>query len=267
MSARPVVPSRRLAGKVAIVTGGASGLGYASCERFAAAGAQVVCVDVDATRAADAAAALGGAVMGIHADVTDPAALESVAAQTLERHGRIDVLYANAGVSGEGAVDVLEIEEWRRVLSINLDGVYFSVRAVLPAMLRQGSGSLILQGSTAALSGLPNIPSYSAAKAGVVGLMRQLSAQYAPAGIRCNALCPGTIVTPLVLQAYVDRFGPEDADAALARRSADYPLGRLGIPEDVADYAVFLASDESSWVTGSSHAIDGGIVSAMESPR
>lgn len=253
----------RLAGKVAIITGGASGLGLTSAQRFAQEGAHVVCVDLDAASAESVAKTLATESIGIGADVTDPVAMESAAANALERFGRIDALFANAGIPGEGSAHSLPIEAWHKVISINLDGVFFSVRAVLPAMLEQRSGSLILQSSTAGLTGMANLISYSAAKAGVIGMTRQLAIEYAPMGIRCNAISPGTIVTPLVEEAYRQRFGPEEAAAGLDRRAQDYPMKRLGKPEDIANYAVYLASDESNWTTGTVLPIDGGISARM----
>ena len=253
----------RLAGKVTVITGGASGLGATTARRFAEEGAHVVCVDLNADDARTVAASLGDDAFGLGADVTDPIAMETVAAETFDRYGRIDVLFANAGIPGEGAAHSIPVEQWRNVLSVNLDGVFYSVRAVLPYMSNQSSGSLILQSSLAGLKGVPNLAAYSAAKAGVIGLARQLAIEYAPEGIRCNAICPGTILTPLVEQAYEERFGVDGTAAALERRAQDYPLGRLGIPGEIADYAVYLASDESSWTTGTVLPIDGGIDARM----
>jgi len=130
-------------------------------------------------------------------------------------------------------------------------------------MITQQSGSIILQSSMAGLKGMENLASYSAAKAGVIGLTRQIAIEYAKDNIRCNAICPGTIVTPLVRQAYRERHGEKEAEAALARRSQQYPMQRLGDPRDVSSYAVYLASDESNWVTGTSLAIDGGLNARM----
>lgn len=248
----------RLSGRVAIITGGASGLGWATARRFADEGAVVALVDLDARQAREAAAELRGPSVGFGADVCDPDALQRVADDVVESAGRIDVLFANAGIPGEGAAHTLDPQAWRRTLSVNLDGVFFSVRAVLPTMLQQRSGSLILQSSLAGLKGIANLASYSAAKAGVIGLTRQLAVEYAPAGIRVNAICPGTIVTPLVEEAFRQRFGDEGAAEAIERRAADYPLQRLGDPSDVAAYATYLASDESTWVTGTIMPIDGG---------
>jgi len=253
----------RLEGKVVIVTGGASGLGRASCEQFTSQGACVVVADLDAAAASALANELPGSAIGVEADVTDPASMDAMAAASLDAFGRIDGLFANAGIPGEGAAHDVDLDSWLRVIDINLNGVFYSVRSVLPAMMEQKSGSLILQSSLGGLKGMANLASYSAAKGGVIGLTRQVAVEYASYGIRCNAICPGTIDTPLVREAYRQRFGEEGAAAAIERRAQDYPMGRLGDPSDIANYATYLASDESRWVTGTVLAIDGGVNARM----
>lgn len=255
--------NQRLSGKVVIVTGGASGLGEASCRMFAEEGATVVCADLDASAANSLAAELPGTSLGIEADVTSPESMDAMATATIDAFGRIDALFANAGIPGEGAAHDVSLDSWARVIDINLNGVFYSVQSVLPAMMEQHSGSLILQSSLAGLKGMANLASYSAAKGGVIGLTRQVAIEYAGYGIRCNAICPGTIDTPLVREAYRQRFGEEGAAAAIERRSQDYPLGRLGSPSDIAAYATYLASDESVWVTGTVLPIDGGVNANM----
>ena len=251
----------RLAEKIAVVTGGASGLGYASCQHFSEEGATVICVDLEEKVARAAANSFPGEALGLAADVTDENSMNRVAQTVLDRFGRIDALFA--GVAGEGSAHSISFDAWRKVLSVNLDGVFLTARAFLPMMITQQSGSIILQSSMAGLKGMENLASYSAAKAGVIGLTRQIAIEYAEDNIRCNAICPGTIVTPLVRQAYRERHGEKEAEAALARRSQQYPMQRLGDPRDVSSYAVYLASDESNWVTGTSLAIDGGLNARM----
>ena len=249
----------RLDGKVAIVTGGASGLGLASARRFAAEGARVACLDIDGDAAERAAAGIGEAALGLAADVTDEAALDRAVAATLERFGRVDVLYANAGIPGTGGVHGLGLDTWQRVIDVNLTGVFLSARAVLAPMLEQGSGSIILQASAAGIGGVRGLAAYAAAKGGVVALTRQMAADYSERGIRVNAICPGTVLTPLVEKTYIERAGDQEAGRReLARRERDYPLGHLGDVDDVANLALFLASDEAAWIAGSVYPVDGG---------
>lgn len=251
----------RLEGKVAVVTGGASGLGLACAQRFAGEGAAVALVDLVEADAVEAARGCAGDAIGLAGDVGDPDAMASMAAAVLERFGRVDVVHANAGIPGEGSVHELEPAAWERVLRVNLTGVYLTVRSLLPSMMRRRSGSLILTASVGGLAGLPSLASYAASKGGVIALARQLAVDYAPHRIRANAICPATVPTPLVRRAYEERGG--DIEAQLASRAGDVPLGRLGEPSDVANLALFLASDESSWITGGAHVVDGGTTAAM----
>src|SRR5262249_18990038 len=192
-------PDGRLAGKCAIVTGGASGIGRAAAERFAREGARVVIAD--RAGAEEAAAEIEGAV-GVAVDVTD----ETDVARMAEVAGeRIDVLYANAGIEGGGSALDLERDHWERVIAINLTGVGLSIKAVLPAMLKSQSGSIITQSSTAGLVGVPGLAAYSAAKGGVIALTRQIAVDYGKQGIRANAICPGTVWTPLVERTLIER--------------------------------------------------------------
>jgi NAD(P)-dependent dehydrogenase (short-subunit alcohol dehydrogenase family) len=249
----------RLDGKVAIITGGASGLGEATVERFAQEGARVVVADLDGDAARTVAERVDG--LGVAVDVGDAHQTEAMAAAAIDAYGGIDVVFANAGIPGEGSVHDMDIAVWERVIRVNLTGVFLTVRAALPSLMARGGGSLILTASTAAVSGLPSLAPYSAAKAGVVGLARQLAIDYARHAIRANAICPGTIPTPLVRTAYEQRGG--DIEERIAARAADVPLGRMGDPSDVANLALFLACDESKWITGQAHLVDGGITSAM----
>jgi NAD(P)-dependent dehydrogenase (short-subunit alcohol dehydrogenase family) len=251
------VTGSRLAGKVAVITGGASGLGLASAQRFAAEGAQVACLDLDGDAAAAAAADFDG--LGVACDVSDEASVERAVATTVERFGTVDVLYANAGIAGTGSVHKEDLASWNRMLGVHLTGVFLASRAVLGPMLAQGSGSIILQSSVAGVTGIRNLAAYTAAKGGIAALARQMAADYSERGIRTNAVCPGTVRTPLVEQTYLGYSGsPEAAAAALAERDRDYPAGRLGALEDIANFALFLASDESRWITGGVFPVDGG---------
>ena len=258
--------SGRLEGKVAIITGAGSGLGEASAIRFAAEGAAIVCADMDLASAESTVAAIesaGGRGLAIRVDVTSPEDNEAMAAAALETYGRIDALYANAGIAAVGAVGTTTIEVWDRAIAVMLTGVWLSDRAVIPAMEAQGGGSIINQASIGGLIGVNGIAPYAAAKAGVIGLTRQGAVEYAPKQIRFNAVCPGTVVTPLVTKTYEDRAssgssGGMTQEEALAAMQAKYPMGKTGTPDDIANMALFLASDESQWITGAVFPVDGG---------
>lgn len=256
--------SGSLEGRVAVVTGAGSGLGRATAQLLAQEGASVVCADqrnADDT-ARGLASARGGAV-GVEVDVTRPEDTARMAQVAQEHFGRIDVLVAAAGIAGFGTVVDVEPEVWARVLDVNLTGVWLSMRAVLPAMLAQESGSIITIASVAGIIGRPAIAPYAAAKAGVIGLTRQAAFDLGPAGIRVNAIAPGTVPTPLVTETWRARAAgagdPGDIDRALASQAAGLPLRRLGTPEDIAALAVFLAGDTSAWITGQVHVADGGM--------
>jgi NAD(P)-dependent dehydrogenase (short-subunit alcohol dehydrogenase family) len=260
----------RLDGKVAIITGGGSGLGEASALRFAEEGAAVVCADIDlaaAARVVGRIEANGGRGLAIRVDVTSPEDNDAMAAAALDAYGRIDALYANAGIAAVGALGTTSQELWDRAIAIMLTGVWLSDKAVLPAMEAQGGGSIINQASVGGLVGVNGISPYAAAKAGVIGLTRQAAVEYGPKNIRFNAVCPGTVVTPLVTKTYEDRArsgssGGMTQDEAFAAMTAKYPIGRLGDPVDIANMALFLASDEANWITGAVFPVDGGYTAA-----
>lgn len=245
-----------LAGKTAIVTGAGSGIGRATAERFAAEGARVMCVDIDLQRAQETAGAFGG--VAAVADVASETDVAAMASACLDAFGRIDVLYANAGIGGPGRAGDVSLEQWNRVLSVNLTGAWLSARAVLPTMIEQRCGSVIFQASAAALVGVPAVASYAAAKGGLVSLTRQMALDYGPLGIRVNALCPGTVWTDLVAETYTAR-GEDDSDEVRERAALKYPLRRLGVVDDIAAAATHLASDGAAWMTGAAIAVDGGL--------
>lgn len=252
--------SGRLGDKVCLITGAGSGIGRASAVRFAAEGASVAVADVDAAGAAETVRLVeeaGGTAAAFTVNVTDPADCEALAAAVLGRFGRIDVLFNNAGIAGVGVLHETSVELWDRVMAVNVRGVFLVARAVLPTMIAAGRGSIINMSSTIAEIGLANRASYAASKGAVLSLTRQMQADYAPHGIRVNALLPGTIHTP-----FVDRYLAESYDdpvAGLETLKKRQLTGDLGRPEDVASAALFLASDESSFVLGSGLFVDGGV--------
>jgi NAD(P)-dependent dehydrogenase (short-subunit alcohol dehydrogenase family) len=259
-----MAPPPRLEDTVALITGAASGLGLASARRFAEEGARVACLDLDEPGAARAAAEVAAAEaesLALVADVTDPDALDAAVGAALERFGRLDVVMANAGIAGSGMGHSTTPRQWERVIAVNLTGVFLTIRAALPHLMERRSGSIVATASIASVSGVPSQAAYAAAKGGVAALARQLAVDYAGHGIRVNAICPATVVTPLVLSAYEQIGG--DVDEMLRDRARDVPLGRLGDPLDVANLALFLASDESAWMTGTVLPLDGGLSAAM----
>jgi len=250
----------RLAGKVCLITGAGSGIGRASAVLFAAEGASVAIADIDIDGAAETKAAIdasGGTSRTYRVDVTDQASTEALAAAVLGDLGRIDVLFNNAGIAGVGVVHETSLELWERVMAVNVRGVFLVARAVLPAMIEAGGGSIINMSSTIAEIGLANRASYAASKGAVLSLSRQMQADYAAYGIRVNALLPGTIHTPFVERYLAESY--DDRDAGLEILKKRQLTGDLGRPEDVAAAALFLASDESRFVLGSALSVDGGV--------
>jgi NAD(P)-dependent dehydrogenase (short-subunit alcohol dehydrogenase family) len=252
--------SGRLAGLVAIVTGAAAGLGRASATRFAEEGAQVVLVDIDGAGAQMCAADLqlkGHEAYAIQADVGSVADLEAVFAKVAQVHERLDILFSNAGVVGPGGLDVSQAD-WQRVVDVNLKAGFYATALAVPLMRRAGGGSIIYTSSISGLVASPfGFPLYALTKGGVVQLMKTVAVQLAPDRIRANAICPGQIETSMWNEAAGARWhsAGEQQDVFL---KATIPLGRSGRPIEVAEAAVFLASPESSFVTGVALAVDGG---------
>jgi NAD(P)-dependent dehydrogenase (short-subunit alcohol dehydrogenase family) len=244
----------RLENKIAVVTGGASGLGEACARRFAAEGAKVVIADIDDGAGETLARELGG--LYLHTDVSTPAEVERMVSATVEACGRIDILMNNAGIDGAPAsTGASDIENWRRVMSINIDGVYYGMRYALPVMVAQGGGVILNTASTVGLNAIPGLPAYAASKAGVVHLSKTAAIEYAAQRIRVNAICPAVVDTPMVRALIANSPNPE-----LARQGFEHmnPMPGLVTAEAVANAALFLVSDESAFITAVALPVDGG---------
>ena len=251
----------RLAGKTALVTGGCSGIGLATVRRFAAEGANVVLADLDDDRGAEVADEVQGRY--VHADVTDAEQVAAMVSVAVDRYGGLDVAFNNAGIALADDESILAtgLEAWNRVQEVNLTGVYLCCKAVLPTMLAQRRGSIINTASFVAVMGSATSQfSYTASKGGVLAMTRELGVQYARDGIRVNALCPGPVDTPLLRELFAS-----DPDGA-RRRFVHVPMGRFADPVEIANAALFLASDESSYVNASTFIVDGGISAAYVTP-
>ena len=253
----------RLDGKVALITGGGSGMGKVASALFVAEGARVVLTDINDDAGNETAAGLGDDAHYVHADVSREADAREMVATAVERFGRLDILYNNAGVMlpDDGSVDAMDERIWDLTLAVNVKGVAFGCKYGIPAMLATGGGSIINVASFVAwLGAATSQTAYTASKGAVLAMTREIAVEYARKGIRCNALCPGPIETPLLLQLLSDEEKKQ-------RRFVHIPMGRLGHAEELAKAALFLASDDSSYMTGSSLIVDGGITAAYVTPQ
>ena len=247
----------RLAGKVAVVTGGCSGIGLATVRRFAEEGAMVVIGDLNDALGAQVAQEVAGTY--VHTDVASKEDVDRLFKTAVDTYGKLD----NAGISPPDDDSILDtdLDAWRRVQEVNLTSVYLCCKAALPYMLAQKSGSIINTASFVAVMGAATSQiSYSASKGGVLSMTRELGVQFAREGIRVNALCPGPVNTPLLKELFA-----KDEERA-ARRLVHVPMGRFGEPEEMANAVLFLASDESSFMTASTFLVDGGISGAYVTP-
>lgn len=237
----------RLQGKIALITGAGQGIGRAAAELFAAEGATVWATDIDVAQL--------GTMTGVQAralDVTDPEAIGAAAREI----GHLDVLFNCAGYVHSGTILDCGEGDWARSFELNVTAMYRMIRAFLPAMIAGGGGSIVNMASVASsIKGVPNRLAYGASKAAVIGLTRAVAADHVAQGVRCNAICPGTIETPSLKQRLA---ATGDYEAALAAFTSRQPMGRLGRAEEIAELALYLASDASSFTTGAEHVIDGG---------
>ena len=253
----------RLKGKVALITGAGSGIGRAIALRFAAEGAAVVVNDLvadAAQRTAKEIEAASGRAQPFPADVADPRQVEALVREATTRFGRLDVLVNNAAAVLPGPVESLSDEAWRRTQSVTLDGVFYGMRAAIPVMAAQGGGAIVNISSGAAVAGEPGLGAYGAAKAAIVNLTKTAAVENAARGIRINTILPGPIETPPLLAAV-------EATGGRAGWERQIPCGRLGLPEEMAAVALFLASDDASYVHGAALIADGGVAARTNSPR
>jgi NAD(P)-dependent dehydrogenase (short-subunit alcohol dehydrogenase family) len=250
----------RLDGKIAIVTGGANGIGRASAKALAAEGARVIIGDVAEERGESVAQEIrdaGGDATFVRADVTKMSDVEALVREAVDRWRRLDVMFNNVGVAIPGTVEGMNEDDFRRVLDVNLVGVWRGMRAAIPEMLRTGGGSIINSSSVQGHVAFEGWAGYAASKGGVDALTRQAAVEYAPKGIRINSIVPGTILTEMNEKILSEA---EDPAAQMALWTSMHPVGRVGQPDEVAAAVVFLASAESSFITGESLRVDGGLI-------
>src|SRR5689334_23034978 len=254
---------RRLENKVCVITGAGGGMGREATLLFAREGAKVCAADVDQTLVDKVAGEAEGDVLAVQCDVADEASVEAMYKATAERFGGIDVLYNNAGISpaDDDSVLTTSVEAWQRVQDVNTKGVFLCCKHGIPYLLERGGGSVINVASFVAVVGAATSQiSYTASTGAVLSMSRELAVQFARQGVRVNALCPGPVETPLLLRI----FG--DDPAALERRRLHWPTGRLAKPAEIVQAALFLASDESSYVNGSTFLVDGGLTASYVTP-
>ncbi|MBU6187799.1 MAG: 3-oxoacyl-ACP reductase FabG [Betaproteobacteria bacterium] len=244
----------KLRNKVAIITGAASGIGLATAHVFAAEGARVVLADIDASRTETASAAVaqaGGETLAVRVDVTDRESVDAMVAATLKRFGRIDCLVNNAGITKDSRLVKMTEQQFDSVMSVNLKGVFHCTQAVVPTMLEQESGVILIASSVVGLYGNFGQTNYAATKAGVIGFAKTWGRELGPKGIRTVAVCPGFVATPIL----------ETIPPAVMQKMVDkVPMGRLGQPEEIARVYAFLASDEASYINGTTIEVSGGIM-------
>jgi NAD(P)-dependent dehydrogenase (short-subunit alcohol dehydrogenase family) len=254
----------RLDGKVCVITGAGGGMGREAAIVFTGEGAQVCVADLDLALAEKTVSLCSGDAFAVRVDVADEGDVNAMYATTAERYGGVDVLYNNAGISPADDASVLEtsVDAWQRVQDVNTKGVFLCCKHGIPYLLERGGGSVINVASFVAILGAATSQiSYTASKGAVLSMSRELGTQFARQGIRVNALCPGPVETPLLLSIY------GDDPAAFERRRVHWPTGRLATPREIVNAALFLASDDSSFVNGAAFVVDGGITAAYVTPE
>jgi len=252
-----------LRGKVAIVTGAGGGIGSATAQRLTRDGALVACVDIDDDAVAATARTVetaGGSALAVTADVSTVDGNRDMVEQTVERFGGLDVLHANAAVQVMGRLEETTAQDWDRLEATNLRGVYLGIQQALPHLRRRGGGSIIITASLLGIVGDPDMPAYGAMKGGLRALCRAVATAHGPENIRCNTVCPGDVDTPMNIAFFEHQDDPVAARAEVTER---YPLRRFATPEDVANVAAFLASDEAGYLTGIDIVVDGGLLARI----
>jgi NAD(P)-dependent dehydrogenase (short-subunit alcohol dehydrogenase family) len=257
-----ISPMARLDGKVAVITGGASGMGEATARLFVSEGARVVIADLQREKGAEVARSLGDACVYVPADVAATEDVQGMIGAAVERWGKLDIIYNNAGIGGgEGFVADTTEDVWDRTIAVDLKGVWLGMKHALPHLIRNGGGSIITTASVSGLMGMPNQGAYAAAKAGVIGLTRVAAIENAQHYVRVNCICPGGTWTPILYANPLSELRPDPMQVKEMLASVQ-PIPRAGLPEDIANAALWLASDESSFVTGQAIVVDGGWVAS-----
>lgn len=249
----------RLRGQTAIITGATSGMGKAIAERFVKEGASVILSGRDKQRGKDLEKYLvqqGGRAVFVEGDITDVAVNERLVVEAIHNYGTLDCIVTNAGKLGLGSVTDISFSEWSETINTNLNAVFYLSRFAIPEMQKKGKGTILVNSSIAAFKSFPNHAAYCASKAALVSLVKQMAVDYSPT-IRVNAICPGPVDTPLIWDSAKAFDNPE---TIVQQTGSNTLMKRLGKPEDIASLALFLVSDEASWITGSAYIIDGGIL-------